>query len=140
ETAAALREGWLCTGDVGVRDEDGYYYLVDRKKDMIVSGGFNVYPKEVEQALFAHPAVRDVCVVGVPDERWGEAVKAVVVPAEGAQPDPQELMAFVKERKGPVLAPKSVDFVEAIPLTTVGKHDKKAVRERYWAGRERGVN
>ena len=140
ETASALRDGWLCTGDVGTRDEDGYLYIVDRKKDMIVSGGFNVYPKEVEQTLFSHPSVGDVCVVGVPDEKWGEAVKAVVVAAEGASPDPQELIAFVKEHKGPVLAPKSVDFVEAIPLTTVGKHDKKAVRDRYWAGRERAVN
>lgn len=140
ETAAALRDGWLCTGDVGVRDEDGYFYIVDRKKDMIVSGGFNVYPKEVEQTLFSHPAVRDVCVVGVPDERWGEAVKAVVVLAEGAEAQPQALIDHVKERKGSVLAPKSVDFVEAIPLTSVGKHDKRAVRRAYWDGRDRAVN
>jgi fatty-acyl-CoA synthase len=140
ETAEALRNGWLCTGDIGVRDEDGYFYIVDRKKDMIVSGGFNVYPKEIEQTLFSHPAVRDACVVGVPDEKWGEAVKAVVVVSEGAEVSEPELVEFVKERKGSVLAPKSVDFVEAIPLTTIGKHDKKAVRETYWAGRERAVN
>ncbi|MFN8174509.1 MAG: AMP-binding protein [Solirubrobacteraceae bacterium] len=140
ETAAALREGWLCTGDVGVRDEDGYFYIVDRKKDMIVSGGFNVYPKEVEQTLFAHPSVRDVCVVGVPDPKWGEAVKAVVVAAEGSEASERELVDFVKQRKGGVIAPKSVDFVDSIPLTSVGKHDKKAVRESYWAGRDRAVN
>jgi fatty-acyl-CoA synthase len=140
ETALALRDGWLCTGDIGVRDEQGYFYIVDRKKDMIVSGGFNVYPKEVEQTLFAHPAVRDVCVVGVPDEKWGEAVKAVVVVDPDAATTSAELIEFVKEHKGSVLAPKSVDFVEAIPLTSIGKHDKKAVRETYWAGRERAVN
>ncbi|HME02271.1 MAG TPA: AMP-binding protein, partial [Solirubrobacteraceae bacterium] len=140
ETAAALRDGWLCTGDIGVRDEQGYFYIVDRKKDMIVSGGFNVYPKEVEQTLFAHPAVRDVCVVGVPDEKWGEAVKAVVVMDPDAATTDTELIEFVKARKGSVLAPKSVDFVEAIPLSSLGKHDKKALRETYWAGRERAVN
>ncbi len=140
ETAAALRDGWLCTGDIGIRDEQGYFYIVDRKKDMIVSGGFNVYPKEVEQTLFAHPAVRDVCVVGVPDEKWGEAVKAVVVVDRDAATSGAELIEFVKTRKGSVLAPKSVDFVESIPLSSLGKHDKKALREIYWAGRERAVN
>jgi fatty-acyl-CoA synthase len=137
---AALRDGWLCTGDIGIRDEHGYFYIVDRKKDMIVSGGFNVYPKEVEQTLFAHPAVRDVCVVGVPDEKWGEAVKAVVVVDRDAATSGAELIEFVKTRKGSVLAPKSVDFVESIPLSSLGKHDKKALREIYWAGRERAVN
>jgi fatty-acyl-CoA synthase len=140
ETAEALRDGWLCTGDIGVRDHNGYFYIVDRKKDMIVSGGFNVYPKEVEQALFSHPAVRDACVVGIPDEKWGEAVKAIVVIAEGADTSEEELLEFVKERKGSVLGPKSVDFTDTIPLTSVGKHDKKAVRETYWAGRERAVH
>ena len=106
ETAATLRDGWLCTGDIGKRDEDGYIYMVDRKKDMIVSGGFNVYPKEVEQTLFAHPAVADACVIGVPDEKWGEAVKAVVVLADGADADADDLVAFVKERKGGMLRPE----------------------------------
>jgi fatty-acyl-CoA synthase len=138
ETAATLRDGWLCTGDVGVRDERGYFSIVDRKKDMIISGGFNVYPKEVEQVLFSHPAVADACVVGVPDEKWGEAVKALVVP--GAPVAADELIDHVKERKGSVLAPKTIDFVDAIPLTSVGKHDKKAVRASYWEGAERAVN
>jgi fatty-acyl-CoA synthase len=140
ETAAAIRDGWLCTGDLGRRDDEGYLYIVDRKKDMVISGGFNVYPKEVEQVLFSHPAVADACVVGVPDAKWGEAVKAIVVPAKGSHLESEELIAFVKERKGGVMAPKSVEFVEAIPLTAVGKHDKKALRERYWSGRERAVN
>lgn len=140
ETAAALRDGWLCTGDVAKADDRGYLYIVDRKKDMIISGGFNVYPKEIEATLFGHPAVKDVCVIGVPDEKWGESVKAVVVKDPAATADVAELIAYVKERKGPVLAPKTVDFVDAIPLTAVGKHDKPALRAAHWAGRERGVN
>ena len=140
ETAQTLRDGWLCTGDLGSRDEDGYVYIVDRKKDMIISGGFNVYPKEVEQVLFSHPEVADACVIGVPDEKWGEAVKAVIVAADGCDPDPGELIALVKERKSSVMAPKSVEIVDAIPLTSVGKHDKKALREQYWSGRVRAVN
>jgi fatty-acyl-CoA synthase len=140
ETAATLRGGWLCTGDIGVRDERGYFSIVDRKKDMIISGGFNVYPKEIEQALFAHPAVADACVVGVPDEKWGEAVKAIVVRTEDAAVAADELITFVKARKGSVLAPKSVDFVDAIPLTSVGKHDKKAVRASFWADADRAVH
>jgi len=140
ETAATLREGWLCTGDVGVRDERGYFAIVDRKKDMIISGGFNVYPKEVEHVLFSHPAVADACVVGVPDAKWGEAVKALVVTADETPLAAEELIAYVKQRKGSVLAPKTIEFVDAIPLTSVGKHDKKAVRAAYWEGAERAVN
>ena len=140
ETAETIRDGWLCTGDLGRRDDEGYVYIVDRKKDMIISGGFNVYPKEVEQVLFSHPSVADVCVIGVPDEKWGEAVKAVIVAADDCEPDPDELIALVKERKSSVMAPKSIELVEQIPLTSVGKHDKKALREQYWVGRERAVN
>ncbi len=139
ETAAALREGWLCTGDIATRDEDGYCYLVDRKKDMIVSGGFNVYPKEVEQTLFAHPSVADACVIGVPDQKWGEAVRAIVVTAPKAETSEDDLIAFVKKRKGSMLAPKAVEFVNAIPLTSVGKHDKPALREAHWRDHERAV-
>ena len=140
ETAEVLCNGWLRTGDLGRRDEDGYFYIVDRKKDMIISGGFNVYPKEVENALFQHPMVSDVCVIGVPDEKWGEAVKAVVVRLPGRKVSEQELIDHVKKLKGSVLAPKSIDFVDAIPLTMAAKHDKKALRAKYWAGRERAVN
>ena len=140
ETAEALRDGWLCTGDVAKADDRGFLYIVDRKKDMIISGGFNVYPKEVEATLFGHPAVKDVAVIGVPDDKWGESVKAVVVRDPSVQVEASELIAFVRERKGPVLTPKTVDFVEAIPLTAVGKHDKPALRSAHWGGRERGVN
>jgi fatty-acyl-CoA synthase len=139
ETAAALREGWLRTGDVARADDRGFLYIVDRKKDMIITGGFNVFPKEVEQALFEHEAVRDACVIGVPDEKWGEAVKAFVV-TDGAGVDEAELIAWVKERKGSVLAPKTVELVDAIPLTAVGKHDKPALRREFWSARERAVN
>jgi fatty-acyl-CoA synthase len=140
ETAATVRDGWLCTGDVASADDRGFLYIVDRKKDMIISGGFNVYPKEVETTLFGHPSVKDVAVVGVPDEKWGESVKAVVVLDEAKPVDAAELIAFVKERKGPVLAPKTIDFVDAIPLTPVGKHDKPALRAAHWGGRDRRVN
>ncbi len=131
ETAEAIRDGWLHTGDVAREDERGFLFIVDRKKDMVITGGFNVYPKEVEQSLFGHPAVRDACVIGVPDPKWGEAVKAYVVldgEASGA-----ELIAWVKERKGSVIAPKLVEVVDAIPLTAVGKHDKPALRRRAQA-------
>ncbi|MCW3012427.1 MAG: long-chain fatty acid--CoA ligase [Solirubrobacterales bacterium] len=127
QTAEAIIDGWLHTGDVARADERGFLYIVDRKKDMVITGGFNVYPKEVEQSLFGHPAVRDVCVIGVPDAKWGEAVKAYVV-LEGEASE-AELIAWVKERKGSVIAPKLVEVVDAIPLTAVGKHDKPALRK-----------
>ncbi len=137
ETAETLADGWLHTGDVARADAHGRLYIVDRKKDIIISGGYNVYPKEVEVALFAHPAVKDACVIGVPDEKWGEAVKAIVV-AEGV--DPEALIAWVRERKGSVSAPKSVEIIDSLPLTALGKHDKKALREIYWGDRARAVN
>jgi len=138
-TAAALAGGWLHTGDIGVRDEDGFFYIVDRKKDMIVSGGFNVFPREVEDVLARHEAVSAVAVIGVPDDRWGEAVKALVVLRPGARAEAEELIALVREHKGPVYAPKTVEFLEALPMTPVGKADKKVLRAQYWAGRERQV-
>ncbi|GAA4395054.1 AMP-binding protein [Tsukamurella soli] len=131
QTAEALRGGWLHTGDVGRFDDDGFLYIVDRKKDMVVTGGFNVYPREVEDVLSAHPAVAAVAVIGVPDERWGEAVKAVVVLRQGRSADAAELTTLVRDRKGSVYAPKSVDFVDAIPVSALGKPDKKALRARY---------
>ena len=139
-TRTAFQDGWLRTGDMAVRDEHGFYYIVDRKKDMIVSGGFNVFPREIEDVLATHPAVSVSAVIGVPDDKWGEAVKALVVPRPGAVVDVAELVALVRERKGPVYAPKSVELLESLPLTPVGKADKKALRARYWAGRTRQVN
>jgi fatty-acyl-CoA synthase len=131
QTAEALKDGWLHTGDVAVRDADGFLRIVDRKKDMIISGGFNVFPREVEDVIGTHPGVASCAVIGVPDEKWGEAVKAVVVPRPGATIDPAEIIALVREKKGVVQTPKSVDFVDAIPLTAIGKPDKKALRVRY---------
>jgi fatty-acyl-CoA synthase len=139
-TEAAFRGGWLRTGDMAMRDEHGFLSIVDRKKDMIVSGGFNVFPREIEDVLAAHPAVSSVAVIGVPDERWGEAVKALVVPKPGAVLDAAELVALVRDRKGPVYTPKSIELLEALPLTPVGKADKKVLRARYWGGRTRQVN
>ena len=139
ETAKALRDGWLYTGDMARRDADGFIYIVDRSKDMIISGGFNVYPREVEDVLTRHPAVAAAAVIGVPDPKWGEAVKALVVLKAGARAHAEELIALVREHKGPVQAPKSVDFAEALPVTGLGKLDKKTLRARYWAGQARGV-
>ncbi len=139
ETARALRHGWLYTGDLARRDDDGYLYIVDRSKDMIISGGFNVYPREVEDALSTHPAVASAAVIGIPDAKWGEAVKAVVVLKPGASADPEALIAHVREAKGPVYAPKSVDLVDALPVTGLGKLDKKALRAKYWGGQGRAV-
>src|SRR3546814_4214725 len=104
---------------------------------MIVSGGFNVYPREVEDALSWHPAVHAVAVIGVPDEKWGEAVKAIVVKREGCTTTEQELIAFTREKKGPVAAPKSIDFVQELPLTSLGKPDKKILRAQFWDIHER---
>lgn len=142
-TAEAFAGGWMHTGDVGRFDDDGFLYIVDRKKDMIVTGGFNVFPREVEDVMSAHPSIAQVAVVGVPDERWGESVKAVVVVRPGVDASEalaEELMALVKEAKGSVQAPKSVDFLDAIPLSAVGKPDKKVLRQRYWGDQARGVS
>ena len=139
-TAEALAGGWLHTGDVARADDEGRLYIVDRKKDMIVSGGFNVYPREVEDVLTTHPSVSAAAVIGVPDDKWGEAVKAVVVLRPGANVAPDDLIALVREHKGPVMAPKSVDFAPQLPVTALGKPDKKALRARYWQGQTRAVH
>ena len=138
-TAKTIRQGWLHTGDLAYRDEEGFLYIVDRAKDMIISGGFNVYPREVEDVLFEHPAVKEAAVIGVPHEKWGEAVKAIVVLHEGRSATDEELIAFVKKRKGNLAAPKSVEFWDSIPLTNLGKVDKKRIREPFWRGRESRV-
>ena len=130
-TEQAFAGGWLHSGDVAVRDPGGFLRIIDRTKDMIVTGGFNVYPREIEDIIAEHPAVSQVAVIGVPHEKWGEAVKAVVVLRPGEAADVDQLIAMVTDRKGAFQAPKSVDFVDSIPQTPVGKPDKKALREIY---------
>ena len=139
-TAETLVDGWLRTGDMAVRDEEGFFTIVDRKKDMIVSGGFNVFPREIEDVLSTDPSISAAAVIGIPDDKWGEAVKAIVVARPGALVDTNALIGRVRERKGSVYAPKSVDVVEALPLTAVGKPDKKVLRARYWGETTRGVH
>ncbi len=139
QTAATLKNGWLHTDDIAKADERGYLYILDRKKDMIVSGGFNIYPREVEDVISAHPNVLMVAVMGAPDEKWGEAVTAFVVPRGDHSPTERELIDLVKQRKGPAHAPKRVEFVAQLPLTGVGKIDKKKLKASLWAGRDRMV-
>ncbi|MBL8350346.1 MAG: AMP-binding protein [Burkholderiaceae bacterium] len=134
------QDGWLRTGDLARVDHEGYVYIVDRKKEMLVSGGFNVYPREVESVLAQHPAVYEACVVGVPDDHWGEAVKAVVVLRTGREADARSLMDFCDGRLAGFKRPRSVDFVPALPKNGNGKLSRKDVREPYWQGRERRVN
>ena len=131
QTAETLRNGWLHTGDLGRRESDGLYYIVGRKKDMIISGGFNVYPREVEDTLALHPAISAAAVFGVPHPKWGEAVTAAVVLRATAQATAAELIDFVRQHKGPVCAPKTLVFIDAIPLTALGKPDRKALIERF---------
>jgi long-chain acyl-CoA synthetase len=134
ETAAAITaDGWLRTGDGGYLDDEGYLFLTDRVKDMIVSGGENVYPIEVEEVLAQHPDVADVAVIGVPDDRWGETVKALVVTRDGRAPAPEDLIAFARERLAGYKLPRSVDFVADLPRTPTGKVLKRELRERYAA-------
>jgi acyl-CoA synthetase (AMP-forming)/AMP-acid ligase II len=139
-TAGTVRDGWIYSGDAGYFDEDGYLYIHDRLKDMIVSGGANIYPAEVENALFGHPAIADVAVIGVPDQRWGEAVKAVVVREPGAAVTEAEVIAHARERIARYKAPKSVDFVEELPRNPSGKILKRVLRAPYWEGYDRQVN
>jgi fatty-acyl-CoA synthase len=138
-TAETLKNGWVHTGDIARKDDRGYMFILDRKKDMIVSGGFNIFPREVEDVLSQHADVAMVAVVGIPDEKWGEAVTAVVVLREGAKPDADELINLVKTRKGSAHAPKQIQFVKQLPMTGVGKVDKKVLRASFWGGRDRMV-
>ena len=142
ESDDALSSGWLHTGDVGRFDSEGYLFIVDRTKDMVISGGFNVFPREVEDVLSTHSAVAMVAVIGVPDPKWGEAVKGVVVLSPGHEPSDdltRELQLLVRDAKGPQQAPKSIDYREELPLTPVGKLDKKAIRAEYWRDSDRAV-
>ena len=138
-TEEAVRDGWFHTGDAGYFDEEGFLYIHDRVKDMIVSGGENVYPAEVENAIFSHPDVADVAVIGIPSERWGEEVKAFVVKKPGTDPAPEDIIAFSRERIAAYKAPKSVDFIDELPRNPSGKILRKDLREPYWKDVERRV-
>lgn len=141
ENAKALIEGgWFRTGDAGILDEEGYLYIQDRIKDMIITGGENVYPAEVESAVFGHPDIADIAIIGVPDEKWGEAVKAVVVRRPGSDLDEATVIAYAKGRIAGFKCPKSVDFIDALPRNPSGKILRRELRAPYWAGKERMVN
>lgn len=140
ESAQALRGGWMHTGDAGIMDDEGYIYIQDRVKDMIVSGGENVYPRVVEDVLFQHPAIADAAVIGVPDPQWGETVKAIVVLKEGQTATEEEIIEFCRGKLGGFERPRSVDFVAALPRNPSGKVLKKELREPYWAGQSRRVS
>jgi acyl-CoA synthetase (AMP-forming)/AMP-acid ligase II len=139
-TAETIRDGWIHSSDMAKVDEEGYITILDRKKDMIISGGFNVYPSEVENVLYTHPAVFEACVLAVPDEKWGEAIKAVVVLKPGASATAEELIAHCEQSLSSFKKPRSVDFVPELPKNPNGKIAKRAIKDFYWAGKERRVN
>jgi acyl-CoA synthetase (AMP-forming)/AMP-acid ligase II len=139
-TRQTIRDGWIHSGDMAKVDEEGFIYIVDRKTEMIISGGFNVYPSEVEQVIYKHPAVLEVCVLGVPDEKWGEAIKAAVVLKQGATLTEEELVNHCAQFLGGFKKPRSVDFVTELPKNPNGKIARRLVKDKYWAGKERRVN
>ena len=139
ETDEAIVNGWLHTGDLAYEDEDGYIYLVDRKHDMIISGGMNIYSAEVESVLAQHPAVAETIVIGIPDEKWGELVLGIVVKTPGKDVSEAEILEFCKNNLTAYKRPKSVEFYDSIPRTAYGKMDKKTVRKKYWEGQERMI-
>ena len=140
ETAKAIKEGWLFTGDMAVIDAEGYVTIVDRKKDMILTGGENVYSTEVENVLYMHPAILECAVVGVPDEKWGEVVKGIVVLRPEQHATEAEIIQFCKDRMAHYKAPKSIDFIHALPRTGSGKIHKKTLRDKYWEGYDKKVH
>jgi long-chain acyl-CoA synthetase len=142
KTESSWRDDYFTVGDAGFLDADGFLFLCDRKSDMIISGGVNIYPAEIEAALGEHPQVRDVAVFGIPDEDWGEQIKAVVELDPGTKPGPalaQELLAHCKERLAGFKCPKSIDFTTALPRDPNGKLYKRKLRDPYWEGRERAI-
>ncbi len=139
-TRESLRDGWMHTGDAGMLDEDGYLYIKDRTKDMIISGGENIYPREIEDVLLQHTAIGDAAAIGVPDENWGEAVKAVVVLRNGESAEEREIIEFCRERLASYKCPQSVDFTQALPRNPTGKVLKRELRDPYGEGRQRRVN
>ena len=138
-TAKTLRNGWLHTGDVGYLDEDGYLFLMDRSKDLIISGGENIYPREIEEVLVQHKAVREVAVIGVPDPKWGESIKAVISLLPSESVTEEDLIDFCKQHIASYKKPKSIDFMDELPKNNYGKIVKRELRDRYWKDRERSV-
>jgi len=138
-TAATLRNGWLHTGDIGYLDDDGYLFITDRKKDMIISGGSNIYPREVEEVICRHPAVYEVAVIGVPDPKWGETVKALVVARPGTSLTEAEIVEHCRTHLASYKKPQSVELLHALPKNAYGKILKRELRERYWTGRSRQI-
>lgn len=138
-TADVSRFGWHHTGDIGYKDQEGYVYIVDRMKDMIISGGFNIYTTEVEQAVLAHPDVQDCAVIGVPDKKWGEAVKAVVLLKSGTSTTPEEIIVYLRPILGGVKTPKTVEIWDDLPRSPVGKVLKRSIRDKFWLGQSRSV-
>lgn len=139
KSKSAIDGEWVTAGDMAFVDEEGFYFLADRKNDMIISGGENIYPLEIEEVLVQHPAVAEVAVVGVPNEKWGEEVKAVVVLKEDAQTSEEEILEFCKGRLAGYKRPRSVDFTDDLPKTATGKILKRLVKQKYWAGQERMI-
>lgn len=137
---ALIGDGWFRTGDAGMLDEEGYLYIQDRIKDMIISGGENVYPAQVESAIYGHPDIADIAVIGVPDDKWGEAVKAVVVRKSGSTLSEEDVIAYAKDQIAGFKCPKSVDFIDALPRNPSGKILRRELRAPYWEGKERAVN
>jgi fatty-acyl-CoA synthase len=140
ETAKAIYDGYFHSGDLAVWDEFGNVNIVDRKKDVIISGGENISSAEIEDALYKHPAVLECAVIGVPSEKWGETPRALVVLREGAKPSEQEIIAFTREHLAHFKCPTGIDFVESLPRTATGKLQKFVIREKYWEGATRRVN
>ena len=139
ETQETIVNGWVHTGDMGRYDEEGYIYIVDRKRDMIVSGGENIYPREIEEVLYQHPSVQEAAIIGIPDPYWVERVHALVVLKEGASLTSEDLIDFCRKRIARFKAPKGVEFVDSLPKTPSGKILKRELREKYWAGLDRRV-
>jgi len=139
-TREAIRDEWLYTGDLATIDEEGYIYIVDRKKDMIISGGENIYPREIEEIIYTHPAVAEVAVIGVPHEKWGETPKAIVMLKDGMEATEEEIIQLCKDNLASYKKPTSVEFVDSLPRTSIGKIAKRELKERYWKGYSRKVH
>jgi acyl-CoA synthetase (AMP-forming)/AMP-acid ligase II len=138
-TERTLRGGWLHTGDIGYMDDKGYVFLLDRSKDMLISGGENIYPREIEDVIIRHPAIHEVAVIGIPDDKWGEAIKAIVSLKSGMQASEQEIIDFCKDNLASYKKPKSVDFMAELPKNSYGKILKRELRDKYWKGQERRI-